>query len=152
MFCNIKWEVEPQVQLTYIAYFAWIFRLKFTFTWNILFQIRGKKELVLFEPHDNTKLYEAHIPEALLGFNSETKEFRRKILMDSTSMVMAPLDIQDPDFQVYLRDNLFSVFFSSYTAYSPLPPPTHSTSSSCISRVLKDVKKNTKKTPIPYKT
>ncbi|XP_072034515.1 uncharacterized protein [Amphiura filiformis] len=66
---------------------------------NLLCQIRGRKELILFEPHDNTKLYEAHIPEALLGFSTKTREFRRKTLMDSTSMVMAPVDIQDPDFK-----------------------------------------------------
>ena len=69
---------------------------------SLILQIRGRKELILFEPHDNTKLYEAHIPEALLGFNAETGEFRRKTLMDSTSMVMAPVDIQDPDFEVGL--------------------------------------------------
>ncbi|XP_078583399.1 uncharacterized protein LOC144866073 [Branchiostoma floridae x Branchiostoma japonicum] len=66
---------------------------------NLLCQISGKKEVLLFEPHDNTRLYEAHIPEAILGFNNRTGKFRRKTLLDSTSMVMSPVDILKPNFQ-----------------------------------------------------
>ncbi|PIK52306.1 putative jmjC domain-containing protein E-like [Apostichopus japonicus] len=66
---------------------------------NLLCQIRGKKQLIIFEPHNNTQLYEAHIPEALLGFNKQSKTFRRKTRLDSTSMVMAPVDILNPDFE-----------------------------------------------------
>ncbi|XP_041481825.1 uncharacterized protein LOC121428994 [Lytechinus variegatus] len=66
---------------------------------NFLCQLRGRKELTLFEPHNNTQLYEAHIPEALLGFDPATQRFRRKKLMDSTSMVMSPVDIKDPDYK-----------------------------------------------------
>lgn len=68
------------------------------FLYNL--QIRGKKQLIIFEPHNNTQLYEAHIPEALLGFNKQSKTFRRKTRLDSTSMVMAPVDILNPDFEV----------------------------------------------------
>ncbi|XP_038051925.1 bifunctional peptidase and arginyl-hydroxylase JMJD5-like [Patiria miniata] len=66
---------------------------------NFLCQIRGKKQLTLFEPHDNTKMYEAHIPEAKLGYDPLSRRFRRKKLLDSTAMVMAPVDILNPDFQ-----------------------------------------------------
>ncbi|XP_064602940.1 bifunctional peptidase and (3S)-lysyl hydroxylase Jmjd7-like [Liolophura sinensis] len=66
---------------------------------NFLCQISGQKEVILFSPHENTKLYEAHIPEALLGFNRNTSTFRRKSLLDSTSMVMSPVDILNPDFE-----------------------------------------------------
>lgn len=64
---------------------------------NLLCQISGTKHVTLFEPHDNTRLYESHIPEALLGFDQQTQQFRRKMLMDSTSMVMSPVDITKPD-------------------------------------------------------
>ncbi|XP_023931467.1 jmjC domain-containing protein 7 [Lingula anatina] len=66
---------------------------------NLLFQLSGQKEVTLFDPHDNTNLYEAHISEALLKFNKTTKQFKRKGLLDSTSMVMSPVDIRNPDFQ-----------------------------------------------------
>ena len=54
----------------------------------------------MFEPHDNRKLYEAHIPQATLRYNKHLKAFRRKGLEDSTSMVMSPVDIQAPDLAV----------------------------------------------------
>ncbi|XP_019626192.1 PREDICTED: uncharacterized protein LOC109471344 [Branchiostoma belcheri] len=66
---------------------------------NLLCQISGKKAVILFEPHDNSKLYEAHIPEAILGYNNRTGTFRRKTLLDSTSMVMSPVDILKPNFK-----------------------------------------------------
>ncbi|XP_022083576.1 jmjC domain-containing protein 7-like isoform X4 [Acanthaster planci] len=66
---------------------------------NFLCQIRGKKQLTLFDPHDNSKMYEGHIPEAELGYNRVSGQFRRKKLQDSTAMVMAPVDIVDPDFE-----------------------------------------------------
>ena len=62
------------------------------------FQISGRKQVILFEPHDNTRLYEGHIPEAMLAYNG--KEFSRKKLVDSTSMVMSPVDLAKVDFQV----------------------------------------------------
>ena len=64
---------------------------------NLLCQISGTKHVTLYEPHDNRRLYEAHIPEALLGFDQQTQQFRKKKLLDSTSMVMSPVDILNPD-------------------------------------------------------
>ncbi|XP_022083574.1 uncharacterized protein LOC110975415 isoform X2 [Acanthaster planci] len=46
-----------------------------------------------------SKMYEGHIPEAELGYNRVSGQFRRKKLQDSTAMVMAPVDIVDPDFE-----------------------------------------------------
>ncbi|XP_071809450.1 uncharacterized protein [Asterias amurensis] len=66
---------------------------------NFLCQIRGRKQLILFEPHDNTKMYEGHIPEAMLGYDRHSGKFRRKKLLESTAMVMAPADILNPDFE-----------------------------------------------------
>ena len=63
-------------------------------------QLRGRKEVILFEPQDNTRLYEAHIPEAMLYYNSSTRIFHRKELVDTTSMVMSPVDLHKPDFEV----------------------------------------------------
>ncbi|KAK3598783.1 hypothetical protein CHS0354_020895 [Potamilus streckersoni] len=70
---------------------------------NFLCQISGRKQITLFEPHENTQLYEAHIPEAILSFNKSTGEFHRKALLDSTSMVMSPVDILKPDFTRFPR-------------------------------------------------
>ncbi|XP_052226244.1 uncharacterized protein LOC127841457 [Dreissena polymorpha] len=61
--------------------------------------ISGRKQVILFDPHDNQKLYEAHIPEAVLSYNLETNTFRKQLLMDSTSMVMSPVDITNPAFE-----------------------------------------------------
>lgn len=66
---------------------------------NFLCQLSGKKEVILFEPHDNTQLYEAHIPEAMLYYNISTRTFYRKELVDTTSMVMSPVDILKPNYQ-----------------------------------------------------
>ena len=54
----------------------------------------------MFEPHNNSRLYEGHIPQATLGYNAKLKQFRRKNLEDTTSMVMSPVDILKPDFEV----------------------------------------------------
>lgn len=54
--------------------------------------------MILYDPHDNTRLYEAHIQEAMLGYNTKAFRFRRKKLLDSTSMVMSPVDILKPDY------------------------------------------------------
>ena len=71
-------------------------RLQFSF----FQQLRGRKEVILFEPHDNTKLYEAHIPEAMLYYNITTKTFHRRQLVDTTSMVMSPVDLHKPNLKV----------------------------------------------------
>ncbi|XP_069132177.1 uncharacterized protein [Argopecten irradians] len=68
---------------------------------NFLCQIHGQKQVILFEPHQNENLYEAHIAEAIFSYNKTTKEFRRSSLVDSTSMVMSPVDILKPDFQKF---------------------------------------------------
>ena len=64
-------------------------------------QISGEKHLTLFEPHNNINLYEAHIPEALLGYDKVRKSIYRKVLLQSTSMVMSPVDILQPDFEQF---------------------------------------------------
>ena len=56
-------------------------------------QVSGEKHLTLFDPHHNENLYEAHIPEALLTYSEETGQFLRHRLLESTSMVMSPVDI-----------------------------------------------------------
>lgn len=66
-------------------------------------QLSGEKHLTLFDPHHNENLYEAHIPEALLGFTPRTGSFHRRTLLESTSMVMSPVDILDPDFEQFPR-------------------------------------------------
>ena len=68
--------------------------------------MEGEKELTLFDPHNNSNLYEAHIQEANLKFDKEAKRFKRNGLQDSTSIVMSPFDIQNPDFEVR-----FTLFF-----------------------------------------
>lgn len=55
--------------------------------------------MTLFEPHHNEHLYEAHIPEAILSFDFTRKKFFRKRLLESTSMVMSPVDITNPDLE-----------------------------------------------------
>ena len=54
----------------------------------------------MFEPHSNSMLYEAHIPQAMLSYDLKSKKFRRRKLEDSTSMVMSPVNILNPDFHV----------------------------------------------------
>lgn len=69
---------------------------------NFLCMIDGKKELTIFEPHDNTRLYEAHIPETKFSVDMNDMKnltFRRDIRKQSTSMVMSPFDITKPDFE-----------------------------------------------------
>ena len=65
---------------------------------NLPFQVSGRKQVILYEPHDNTRLYEAHIQEASLSYNHKAHTFLRKKLMDSTSMVMSPVDIMNPNY------------------------------------------------------
>ena len=62
-------------------------------------QISGEKHLTLFDPHHNEDMYEAHIPEAILGFSPTSDTFYRHNLLQSTSMVMSPVDIANPDLE-----------------------------------------------------
>ncbi|KAI8781130.1 jmjC domain-containing protein E [Biomphalaria glabrata] len=104
---------ELQEDITEMEFFRNILELKHLNLWlsdgntlgklhfdpfdNFLCQISGVKELLLYEPHDNSKLYEAHIQEAVLSYNQSSHTFHRKTLLESTSMVMSPVDISDPD-------------------------------------------------------
>ena len=64
----------------------------------MLVKVEGEKELTLFDPFHNEKLYEAHIQEANLKFDPQSKLFTRQGLQHSTSIVMSPVDIQRPNF------------------------------------------------------
>ena len=68
---------------------------------NFLVQLKGKKEIILFEPHNNSNLYEAHIQEAVLSYEEKSSIFRNHRLLDSTSMVMSPLNILKPDYSQF---------------------------------------------------
>ena len=57
--------------------------------------------MTLFDPHHNENLYEAHIPEAILSYSPSTGQFHRQRLLESTSMVMSPVDIESPDLQQF---------------------------------------------------
>ena len=67
---------------------------------NLLCQIKGIKQVLLFEPFNNTYLYEAHIPQATLSYKKQDHMFYKRKLEDSTSMVMSPVNILQPDFDV----------------------------------------------------
>ena len=43
-------------------------------------------------------LYEGHIQEGILGFDKRSQKFSREKLLESTSMVMSPIDILKPDY------------------------------------------------------
>ena len=68
------------------------------------YQLSGTKRVILFEPHNNEQLYEAHIPQATLSYRynavNDSHMFRRKTLEESTSMVMSPVDMLHPDLKV----------------------------------------------------
>ena len=85
---------------------------------NLLAMVAGSKELVLFAPHNNTRLYEGHLAEARLALRRPTKGhgsssssssragggngtqgavFLRDTLLESTSMVMSPVDLSKPE-------------------------------------------------------
>ncbi|KRZ70278.1 JmjC domain-containing protein 7 [Trichinella papuae] len=66
---------------------------------NFLCQIRGKKQLILFDPHQSSRLYEGHILEAMFSYRNGT--FYRDKLLKSTSMTMSPVDITLPDFEKF---------------------------------------------------
>jgi len=70
---------------------------------NLLSQVTGAKEFIIYPPHENENLYEGHLAEAQLSFDLETLEFSRDNLLESTSMVMSPVDIVRPDYGRYPR-------------------------------------------------
>jgi hypothetical protein len=62
-------------------------------------------------------MYEGHIPQATLAYNSAKKSFRRKTLQDSTSMVMSPIDLLTPDLQVFFNHQSIK-FYAALQLYS----------------------------------
>uniref|UniRef100_A0A914UIR9 JmjC domain-containing protein n=1 Tax=Plectus sambesii TaxID=2011161 RepID=A0A914UIR9_9BILA len=66
---------------------------------NLLCQLSGRKQLILFDPANNEQLYEGHILEAMLRYHNGT--FHRDRLMRSTALTMSPVDITKPDFQKF---------------------------------------------------
>ncbi|XP_062579998.1 bifunctional peptidase and (3S)-lysyl hydroxylase Jmjd7-like [Saccostrea cucullata] len=71
---------------------------------NFLCQISGRKEVILFDPHNNHQLYEGHLQAARLSYNFTTKSFQRQYLEDTTIQVFSPIDIKKPN---YTRFPLF---------------------------------------------
>lgn len=70
---------------------------------NLLAMVAGVKELTLYPPHNNQRLYEGHLVQAQLRLKPTLQGdvFARDTLMDSTSMVMSPVDLQRPDLERY---------------------------------------------------
>lgn len=65
-------------------------------------QMRGKKQVILIDPHSNHQLYEGHIQEATMSYNFSSHSFERKHLLDETVYVWTPFDISNPDYSVSL--------------------------------------------------
>ncbi|RHY18066.1 hypothetical protein DYB25_004287 [Aphanomyces astaci] len=63
---------------------------------NLMTMVSGQKQFVLYDPSDNTRLYEGHIREAQYEMDASGDGFYRRKLMESTSMVNSPVDINDP--------------------------------------------------------
>ena len=68
---------------------------------NFLCQVAGEKQLIIFDPAQSSELYEGHIPEAQFDFDFETSKFSKKSLLESTSMVMSPVNIRNPDYSAF---------------------------------------------------
>jgi len=67
----------------------------------LLAQIAGQKSLTLFPPTNNEALYEGHIREGELSYSLESDTLVRGKLLESTSMVMSPIDIEAPNFEKF---------------------------------------------------
>ncbi|ETV98632.1 hypothetical protein H310_08749 [Aphanomyces invadans] len=64
---------------------------------NLMTMVAGEKEFVLFDPSDNRRLYEGHMREAQFERDDyDSTVIHRRKLMESTSMVNSPIDIDDP--------------------------------------------------------
>ncbi|KAK7485424.1 hypothetical protein BaRGS_00023372 [Batillaria attramentaria] len=70
---------------------------------NFLCQISGTKEVILFEPHNNERLYEAYIAEAILTYNASTKEFWRAKTPRLVSKIISPVDIKQPNLERFKK-------------------------------------------------
>jgi hypothetical protein len=68
---------------------------------NLLGLISGEKHLTLFSPEHSNALYEGHLREGILNYDERTGEFSRDELMESTSMVNSPIDLQNPELERY---------------------------------------------------
>lgn len=78
-------------------------------------QMRGKKQVILIDPHSNHQLYEGHIQEATMSYNFSSHSFERQHLLDETVYVWTPFDISNPDYSVSLSlhiDNSFMRYFN----------------------------------------
>lgn len=77
--------------------------------------MRGKKQVILIDPHNNHQLYEGHIQEATMSYNFSSNSFERQHLMDETVYVWTPFDISNPDYSVshsFHFDNSFMRYFN----------------------------------------
>nr|KAG5693287.1 hypothetical protein BaRGS_011608 [Batillaria attramentaria] len=62
-------------------------------------EISGEKEVILFEPHNNERFYEAYILQASRTYNATTKEFLGAKKPSARTGVFSPVDIQQPDLE-----------------------------------------------------
>ncbi|KAK7478614.1 hypothetical protein BaRGS_00030146 [Batillaria attramentaria] len=70
---------------------------------NFLCQISGEKEVILFEPHNNERFYEAYILQASRTYNATTKEFLGAKKPSARTGVFSPVDIQQPDLERFKK-------------------------------------------------
>ena len=71
---------------------------------NGLVMIKGSKQFLIYDPRDNKNLYEGHIPEARFEINETEQRFFklvRKGLQESTSMVMSPVNVLNPEYEKF---------------------------------------------------
>jgi len=68
---------------------------------NALAMVKGAKEVILFDPRNNHQLYETYIQEATFQVtkNHDSYQLVRRGLQESTSIVMSPVDILNPDYE-----------------------------------------------------
>lgn len=68
---------------------------------NLMTVVSGVKEFLLYDPRDNSRLYEGHLREAKLKYDVDTDTFLRQDLLESTSMVNSPVDPLHPNLDKY---------------------------------------------------
>ena len=70
---------------------------------NALVMVKGSKQFIVYDPRNNYQLYEGHIPEARFSVTkSDTNlpyTLKRSGLQESTSLVMSPVDILNPNYE-----------------------------------------------------
>lgn len=76
---------------------------------NAMVMIKGSKQFMVYDPRHNHRLYEGHLPEARFrvdeGEGDLAYRLTRSELMESTSLVMSPVDILNPDFALFPNFN-----------------------------------------------